>query len=250
MPAIQRFTRLVERLLPDRGSALTRALDPAALASPVVAGEAVRLTVARALETLCGSIRAALTASTADRPSGRGRTAASAAEIAAALGKARQFISDVSGPPESASEQRRLTSTLHALDHASRLAELAGEEVDFTFAKGGPEDARPAKLCAEAMQNAASAVHGVAEESGLSERAAPIKSADTPEAELALARLEQSANALSELRGVHRSATLSAVGTGELAADQAMARVDAVRRLDALAHHAWRAASHLVDREE
>jgi hypothetical protein len=38
-------------------------------------------------------------------------------------------IGEVSaGPPDSKAEEVRLTSTLHALDHASRLAEIAGEK--------------------------------------------------------------------------------------------------------------------------
>ena len=49
MPVIGWFTRFVERLLPDRTSPLTRCLDPAALATPIAAAEAVRRTVARAV---------------------------------------------------------------------------------------------------------------------------------------------------------------------------------------------------------
>src|SRR5262249_48995160 len=46
MPAIDWFTRFVERLLPERGSSLTRGLDPSALVNSVVTVEAVRRTVA------------------------------------------------------------------------------------------------------------------------------------------------------------------------------------------------------------
>jgi phosphate:Na+ symporter len=60
MPTIDWFTRLVERLLPEQGSPLTRGLDSAALVSPIVAVEVVRRTVALAIETVCGSVRAAL----------------------------------------------------------------------------------------------------------------------------------------------------------------------------------------------
>src|SRR5215813_7215309 len=37
LPLIDRFTRLVERILPERGSPLARCLDPSALATPIVA---------------------------------------------------------------------------------------------------------------------------------------------------------------------------------------------------------------------
>jgi phosphate:Na+ symporter len=39
---------------------------------------------------------------------------------------------------------------------------------------------------------------------------------------------------------------LSKVATGEITADQAMARIETVRRLEALARHAWRGAAHLL----
>lgn len=64
----------------------------------------------------------------------------------------------------------------------------------------------------------------------------------------ALAELERGANELALLRSDHRRTTLGAVAGGGGAADEAFARVDAVRRLATLAHHAWRAAAHLVDR--
>src|SRR6516164_6128464 len=62
LPVIDRFTRFVERILPERASPLTRCLDPAALETPIAAEEAVRRTVARSLGTMCGSIGEALTA--------------------------------------------------------------------------------------------------------------------------------------------------------------------------------------------
>src|SRR5262249_46237094 len=62
LPLIDKFTRFVERLLPERGSPLTRCLDPSALATPIAAVEAVRRTVARALAAVCASVDAALAA--------------------------------------------------------------------------------------------------------------------------------------------------------------------------------------------
>src|SRR5271165_1832373 len=56
LPATQWFTRLVERLLPSKDSALDRVLDPAALVNPVVAVEAARRVVADALRTIAVSI--------------------------------------------------------------------------------------------------------------------------------------------------------------------------------------------------
>jgi phosphate:Na+ symporter len=141
LPLIDHFTRLVEHILPERGSPLTRCLDPSALATPMVAVEAVRRTLARALIVLCGLVQAALAAAESGEPF-RPRKGISAAEAAEALREARVFLSDVTGPPDSDDEQRRLTSTLHALDHAVRMAETASSEVDFGTVRAGPDDAR------------------------------------------------------------------------------------------------------------
>src|SRR5215469_13388370 len=65
--------------------------------------------------------------------------------------------------------------------------------------------------------------------------------------EQAMVELEQCARTLGELQRAHRKVTLSSVASGTVSADEAIARVDTVRRLEALARHAWRSAAHLVD---
>ena len=87
MPAIGWFTRLVERLLPDRTSPLTRSLDPAALATPVAAVEAVRRTVARAVQSICDAVNAGLAAASGNRAVDLEKRAASVTEAAEGVGK-------------------------------------------------------------------------------------------------------------------------------------------------------------------
>jgi phosphate:Na+ symporter len=215
-------------------------LDRAALVNPVVAVEAARRTVALAIEGLCESMTSSLQRSSTSGPS--------VAAAADALEKTRIFLSEVSGPPASEEEELRLISTLRALDHATRLADLALEDSNSTATKAGPEDVRVVRLSEEALRAAAAAVNDIAKEMALSDAAEPIKSLAPRSATPALAKAEQCANALRDLRRTHRTATLSAVAGGHLSADEAMVRVDLVRRLDALAHHAWRAAAHLLGR--
>ena len=258
MPVINWFTQFVERLLPGRASPLTRCLDPAALANTVVAVEAVRRTVARAIESICGSINASLATASNGEVVQIEKDAASVTEAADALHKALEFMSDISGPPETNDEQRRITSTLHALDHATRLAEIAGEAAEFRTTKGGSEDVRAAQLCAEAMKNAALVAGEVVAHSATLDRTAPIEtgrdSLASPDADATLetpvahVRLEQSADALGELRLAHRNTTLNAVATGDLTADEAILRVDMVMRFEALARHARRSVAHLIGR--
>jgi phosphate:Na+ symporter len=263
MPVIDRFTRFVERLLPERGSPLTRCLDPSALTLPIAAVEAVRQTIARALGAVCGSVDARLGATTRGGGARLDRNAVTLAEAADALRQAQIFMSDVNGPPESEDEQRWLTSTLHALDHASRLAETARERNASGATGMQPGDARAMQLCSEAMQRAAAIAREVATLPDgrphtiplAVKREAPVTTDADPDvpamsAEETLGQLHYCAKALGELRRAHRSETLGAVANGKLSAIDAVARVDGVRILEALAHHAWRSAAHLIGRAD
>lgn len=239
LPLIDRFTRFVERILPERRSPLTRCLDPAALVTPLAAEEAVRRTVARALGRMCGAIGEALAVR---------NKAASIADAGDALRQAREFISEVCGPPTSEEEQARLTRTLHALDDATRLAEVAGENREWRAACSAAEDVRAAELCTDVMRNVVvvadevGALPGDSELDGDDEAAAASESLETT-----VAQLEHCASELRDLQAVHRRITLGSVADGAVSADEAMTRVDTVRRLDVLAHHAWQSAAHLVE---
>jgi len=230
LPLVDPFTRLVERILPERRSPLTRCLDPAALVTPLAAEEAVRRTVARSLAQMCGSLGEAVTATNHRR--------VSVGEASHALHLAQEFMAEASGPPESADEQERLTGTLHALDHASRLAEVVEDNGDFGVPTGGPDHVRAAAACADAMQHAAA----IAAEVGV----LPDEPPPAPVDPQALVRLENCVNTLSDLQGAHRKVTLSSVAGGAMTAAEAMSRVENVRRLEALARHAWRSARYLI----
>ncbi|MCP3472291.1 Na/Pi symporter [Bradyrhizobium sp. CCGUVB1N3] len=250
LPLINQFTRLVERILPERGSPLTRCLDPSALVNPIVAVEAVRRTIARVLVTVCAWVEAALAGRAA--PIRLGRDAVSLQDAADALRQAQIFLSEVAGPPDTEDEQRRLTSTLHALDHASRLTDLANGGINFASVRDGPEDIRAGELCAEAMRSAAALARGVAAPAqpvapvphGADAMAGP-RAIQTDEA---IAELERCTTELGEVLRRHRSATLGAVANATLTTDTALDRVETVRSLQAMSHHAWRSAAHLVGR--
>jgi phosphate:Na+ symporter len=222
LPLIDRFTRFVERIRPQRGSPLTRCLDPAELATPLAAEEAVRRTVARSLGSICGSIGAALLAAIHGTPARAGKDAVSVTEASDALRQALKFMSEASGPPESAEEQERLTSTLHALDDASRLAEVAREKSEFGPAPSGSEDARAAELCSEAMRNAVLIAGEVGALPDDHDQPAPVDTLDGEknvaangaQTEQAMVQLERCAETLSELQQAYRKATLSSIAGG------------------------------------
>ena len=243
LPAAGWFTRFVERLLPSKDSAIERILDPAALANPVVAVEAARRAVAEALNAMTASVAAAL----AGEP---GHAGPGVATAAAALAKVQDFLSELKERPETEAERRRMTSTLHALDHASRLAELLGDDGLPAPPTGGPDELRAAKLCQQAMRWAQTIGDSIGGESALGPRAEPIGWRLSPEVRAALAEVESAAKALGGMQRNDRAAILLSVAPGQLTAADAMGRIDAGRRLDRIAHHAWRATAHLVGKGE
>ncbi|MDL2406428.1 Na/Pi symporter [Rhizobium calliandrae] len=243
LPATQWFTSVVERLLPSKQTGLQRALDPSALASPVIAVETVRRILADILEKIAASISAALS-------SGRADPAAQGAAAAVTLGEVRDFLSELKEPPETEAERLRMTSMLHALDHASRLVEVLAEGEFPRLPTEAPLDRRAAELCAGAMRAAQAVGRSIAAESALSAQAAPIGWNVSSEIVATLCDAEGAARELSDLKRDHRATTLASVAPRKLVAADAFARIDAVRRLDRIAHHAWRSAAHLLGRGE
>ena len=239
LPATQWFTRFVERLLPSKESPIERALDPAALVNPVVAVEAARRAVADVVRGVAISVAASLSGRT-------GRAEPGVATAAAALEEVRDFLSELKEPPEPEAERRRMTSTLHALDHASRLVEILENGGFPGPAAGGPDDLRAAELCKAAVRWTQTVAESITAESALSERAEPIGWRASPEASAALGEAETASKALDAMLPEHRAALLASVAPGQLTAAEALARIDAVRRLDRIARHAWRSTAHLL----
>lgn len=243
LPATQWFTRVVERLLPSRETALERALDPSALANPVIAIEAARRVVADVLSKTAASVSAVLSG-------GAGPATKDIAAAADALEEVRDFLSELEEPPETNAERHRMTSTLHALDHTSRLMEVLADNRLPTKPAEAPYDVRAAELCIQAMRAAQAIGGSITSETALSMEATPIGWAVSPEVDTALAGIEDAAKGLAALQRDHRATTLAAVAPGKLTAADAFARIEAARRLDRIAHHAWRSAAHLLGRGE
>jgi phosphate:Na+ symporter len=235
LPLIGPFTRVIERIVPERASAFARSLDPAALAAaPTVAVEGVRRTVARVLDALCSS-------------GGAPPDSAMVHEASAALEQARTFLSKVTEPLVSEQEQLWLISTVHALDHTVRLAEATQESAKIELALDSPDERRAVKLYAEAMRTVAEAAGPMARASAPpSDAPAPGAAPGDASEAGALERLAHCAQELAGLRVEHRRVTLDSVASGRLTAGDAIARVEAIRILDQRAHHAWRATAHLA----
>jgi phosphate:Na+ symporter len=177
------------------------------------------------------------------------------AQASEGVRQASDFLSKSDAPP-SDEGHAWFTSTVHALDHASRLAESVEAMAKTGVAADGPEELRAAALCAQSMRDAAAAAAnlgiaagpGHAADDELARTIAGAKSsvgALAAPGKAATQSLERAAKALADLRASHRAATLDMVASGKVTASQAIARVDAVTLMSRLAHHAWRAVAHL-----
>lgn len=232
LPLIRPFSRGVERIVPQRGPVLTRYLDKSVMNVNAVAVEAVRRTVAGVLSTACRSVIQELSHPGA-AASRRQQASVHLAECAAAADQARLFLSQVSDAPASDNERQRLANTIHALDHTSRFVEAAMEHHGVGPA-GSEEESRAREMCERALRTAA-------------DIASVIVDPETPEPTThePVAELETLSKKLADLRRDHRRTTLDAAASGEITAESSIARVEAVRRMDRLGYHAWRAAAHL-----
>ena len=141
LPLMGPFTRLIERFVPERGSPFTKTLDPASLRSPMVAVEAVRRTVERALETLCLATATGLEGASAGGSVRPALDEATLAQASEGVRQASDFLSKSDAPP-SDEGHAWFTSTVHALDHASRLAESVEAMAKTGVAADGPGRAK------------------------------------------------------------------------------------------------------------
>ncbi len=221
LPFAAPLARWIERLLPDRGPRLTRHLDDSLLQAPAVALEATRRAlVDAALETV--DLLDALLRHGAAAADGLRR-----AEVVAALERTRSFFARI--PPLSADEplSAQRVALLHAMDHLARLRSRLGKAPGQGAA---PEAAalRPAaERCGQVLALARAALLGQGPPDGVAE-------------------IERHAVALTELRRQQRAEILGRTALGTIGADDATRALDALRWLERVAHHAWRAARHLT----
>ncbi|MDZ7343636.1 MAG: Na/Pi symporter [candidate division KSB1 bacterium] len=225
LPWTRGYARLIERFVPERGPALTRRLDATVATVAPVAIEATRLTLREIALVLSEYLQNMLR-----NKQGRPNTEALQA-VSRALDETRKFIGRVRSDPETKAEHQRHIGTLHAMDHLERLLESCRE------AKPAPWLERDAALAAAAGR-LSEGLAAIAPWLSGSETVAPVDH---------LATLSVS---LAETRRTHRLAILEETAAGRADAGDTLARLEALRWLDRLGYHIWRAVHHLADGNE
>lgn len=218
LPVIGRFSRLIERILPERRSSMLAHLDPQIRETPSVASEAVRRTL---LEATAIIARASVGALTGSHVASRRETD----EAAHAIREAAAFLALTGGDAGGEHVAARI-SVMHASDHLGRWVETLDERPRSGGAAYSGEELSSLRL-----------------EAGV--RAGEIERWGRGEGEIDVAAIERLSRAIANTRTRTRATILERTATGLASPQQAAQWIEELKWLDRLMYHAWRATSHL-----
>ncbi len=224
LPGIKRFSGFIERIVPERGPALTRHLDSSLIEIPEVAIEAVRRTLmdvsAEVFDEVERRLRNAVP-STPDRLDA----------VLAALKESRRFLGTVPSPASPDDLLGARVSMIHALDHLNQLVLVINREPGPASLTGMVRLQRPKQLLLDLLKIALPWL----------QRQVP-----TPE----LAQLQRLSEDLAERRRTERRVWLEESAHSGTDSDQVVAALDGLRWLDTVGYHTWRAIHYLKGLQE
>ncbi len=221
LPFVTPFSRMIVRLVPESGPELTRYLDASVASVAPVAVESARLTSVRV---------ALLLAHTVDRLLDQSRSPRGLEEVSQrsldALAQTRSFLRGVRSGDDTGPDRDRHLSVLHAVDHLESLANAIVME-DQAFA-------RVVRLeLGETTDELREGLRTFGDWAERQDLEAPVETLAAISARIA------------ELRRSRRPLVMERTAAGELDPDEALAYLDAIRRVDRIGYHIWRAAHHL-----
>ncbi len=222
-PFIPELGRLIERAIPEKGSHLTRNLDASVASVAPVAIETARRTVIGIAAVVMESLRRILNAEASFRD-----IADDIEEAGLALRETGRFLSRVRSQPESSQIHEGHQSILHSIDHLDRLVETC-REVDEMREIAHREELR--RIALEQLSRIEMVVRWL---QGHTESAP-------------LGVVEAMSQSIAGIRRTQRVELLARTARGELEPEDAMGRLEAMRWLDRLAYHVWRAIYHLSE---
>jgi phosphate:Na+ symporter len=222
LPFTRRYSEAVTRILPDRTPQLTRFLDASVRTMPAVAIEAARRTTREVTGVLVGIVDEALRRG---QVSADGRRSLETAHIA--LEDTRRFLSGVRSAPDLEMDHARHLAVLHATDHLERLI-------------GGLENA-PGR----ALWSGDPTVAGIGSELAV-RLAALTRWLHAPEEPIPERELEELSHEVAELRRSQRPVVMARTASGEIDPETGLRLLDAMRWVDRLVYHTWRALHHLT----
>ncbi|ANT62485.1 Na/Pi cotransporter [Salipiger sp. CCB-MM3] len=217
LPLARPFARLIEWLVPERGTPLTAELDPALVSEPRVATVLARECLGRLNTATCDLLGQRLGGTPPqDAPTYE------PGELRAALTELRAYLDRIRLTEADRAQAAIIGSAFHAIDHLFRLLHR----------------------CEQAERVAALAsTHRLRRLSGLVARGAACQARpeDPITAEAALDRLRQLAR---DQRKRPRDRIVDAAVTGRITDEDALHQLDALRWLHRTCYHLWRIRVH------
>jgi phosphate:Na+ symporter len=231
-PLMAPFARVIQRLVPDRAHDTLSHLDDATLQIPSVAVEVAR----NATLDLCVRVIRAVQSLLPDAPLSRDDPKAlHHAQHAFTLAQSdittiRHFLSRLRTTPSDLAQHQVHVSTLHALDHLQRLIETVHEphhRASLPHALLLPT-AQQLRFDLESLDFNADDLR-----------------LPSPASDRVLLTSEATSRRLADARRTQRASLLSLTAEGDLSPEDADSLLQALRWLDRIAYHAWRAIAHL-----
>jgi phosphate:Na+ symporter len=221
LPFIAPFARLLLRLVPDRGPALTRHLDRSLLQVPAVAVEAC----ARAFYEIAAAALSQSVHLLEGHTLARGaREQLWAAQ--AAIKESRSFLAQVHLDQQARPIYQRRLALLHTGDHLDRLVEACLEQEEPLY---GSQVRDAAARLAPELAEAVLWLEG------------PGRDGEDMVRHLAEASARE-----AEERHRHRAWLLAETAAGLESPDETQRKLEAMRWVDRVGYHAWRALHHLT----
>lgn len=224
LPFTAPFARAVTRLLPEKGPQLTQHLGTVTGRDPQVAIEATHTTLQEILVTQLRTVVALLSQGGPPPQRNSNEAARQALEETAA------FLGRIPSAPESESVLRRRLAVMHALDHLDSLGSAMGEREHLVHLREDPE-----------LWGDVTELHA-----GLVVALDHITTGDKTAAAEKLAVLSRE---VAATRRTRRVAVLGNTAEGKASPEAALKNLDAIRWIDRLAYHLWRAGAHLYQGE-
>lgn len=219
LPLVYPFSRLIERVLPEKESSLTKHLDNSLLHAPAVALEATRRALVESAQELFHDVEDGLKVQDA------GAKNRAAAEQA--LEAIRGFFARIPPVGEGEPPSPARLEQLHAMDHLTRLGARLSPPDSLRRALADPGQAEARTRALNLLRLAGEGLAGKCE------------------GEAWLATLERDAGSIADHRRDGRETLLGRTANGSVDPRAALETLDALRWLDRVCYHAWRASHHL-----
>lgn len=216
LPLARPFARLIEHLVPEKGSDLTSRLDPLVLRDPHAAASLAGQTVAHLETLIIERLRSRLGAKSSayeelDRE-----------DLAKAIAETRTYLDKIIVPPNDMAFQEELKGLFHILDHLSRLLYRCDQRQRIDELS---LDHRLKRLAGQLL--------------GVTDISTRQKDAKTQEKTLDRLRL-----LMRRQRRLNRDRLIAMAAADAVPAETVWLKLDALRWLHRVSYHLWRIRLH------